>query len=62
LPKLQVIDVDNYGLFAVGPTVYGPSSRIQIVSPLTKESIWNGNKEGVNWYGKIGTIEEKNIN
>ena len=54
--------MDNYGLFAVGPTVYGPSSRIQIVSPLTKESIWNGNKEGVNWYGKIGTIEEKNMN
>jgi hypothetical protein len=35
---------NDYGLH-----VYGSSSKIQIVSPLTKESISKGNKGGGNW-------------
>jgi hypothetical protein len=51
---------DDYGL-----AVYGPSSKIQIVKPLTKEAISKGNKGGGNWGAKWGatldqieTIEE----
>ncbi len=52
----------SYGLL-----VYGPSSKIQIVKPLTKEAISKGNKGGGNWgagqwsgatLNQIETIEE----
>jgi hypothetical protein len=45
--------------------VNGPSSKIQIVSPLTKEAISKGNKGGGDWgaddeatLDQIETIEE----
>ena len=44
---------DSYGL-----KVFGPSSKIQIVKPLTKEAISKGDKGGGDWYGQIETIEE----
>ena len=48
--------------YSHGLHVYGPSSKIQIVKPLTKEAISKGNKGGGNWhwagYGIIETIEE----
>jgi hypothetical protein len=40
---------DYYGLH-----VYGSSSKIQIVSPLTKQSISKGNKGGGNWGARGG--------
>ena len=50
----------SYGL-----AVYGPSSKIQIVKPLSKEAISKGNKGGQNWGANNGaklkqieTIEE----
>jgi hypothetical protein len=52
----------DYGL-----RVHGPSSKIQIVKPLTKEAISKGNKQGQNWgasawsdatLDQIETIEE----
>ena len=50
----------SYGLF-----VFRPSSKIQIVKPLTKEAISKGNKGGGNWganynatLNQIETIEE----
>ena len=43
----------HYGL-----TVWHSSSKIQIVSPLTKESISKGNKGGGNW----GAYEGANLN
>ena len=49
----------HYGL-----TVFGSSSKIQIVKPLTKEAISKGNKGGGNWgtynasLDQIETIEE----
>jgi len=51
---------DDYGL-----DVYGPSSKIKIVKPLTKEAISKGNKGGGDWgetrgatLNQIETIEE----
>jgi hypothetical protein len=51
---------DQYGL-----RVWGPSSKIQIVKPLTKEAISKGNEGGRNWgaafratLDQIETIEE----
>jgi hypothetical protein len=51
---------DSYGLL-----VWGPSSKIQIVKPLTKEAISKGNKGGGDWgaewgakLNQIETIEE----
>jgi hypothetical protein len=54
---------DDYGL-----AVYGPSSKIQIVKPLTKEAISKWNKGGRNWgawnnatLDQIETIEEYKV-
>ena len=48
-----------------GLGVWGPSSKIQIVKPLTKEAISKGNNGGRNWGANFGatldqieTIEE----
>jgi hypothetical protein len=41
----------SYGLHVL---VYGSSSKIQIVSPLTKESISKGSKGGRNWGAECG--------
>jgi hypothetical protein len=41
-----------------GLHVYGPSSKIQIVKPLTKESISKGNKGGGNWGAEWGDIKQ----
>jgi hypothetical protein len=56
--------LDGYSYY-YGLGVYGPSSKIQIVKPLTKEAISKGNKGGKNWgtnngatLDQIETIEE----
>ena len=43
----------HYGL-----RVFGPSSKIQIVKPLTKEAISKGNKGGRNWGAYEATLDQ----
>jgi hypothetical protein len=54
---MQQVDGSSY---IYGLRVCDPSSKIQIVKPLTKEAISKGNKGGGDWggNGKIETIEE----